>query len=252
MNVWMRIAAWAAALWLLFPACVPAQEAESRLVLRDEAAGYALLLPADWQEVTDADLLDDLVRRIGGMFLQHGRIPGAAYMRGALLPDSAPASPALIVFTLGYEAFGLGAKNVLDIADDSKIIARGLANVLQTSYLQHYPNSIMIDNYLGDDFFSLNLRSVLDFADEAGTTRNRYIKVALVASGVVILMAQYDGPPDPQRDPTIAACVREMIIVPEKTLQSVKPPYQASFLDYVLFVGAALVVFVVVRRMRGR
>jgi hypothetical protein len=176
-------------------------------------------------------------------------------MRGAVLPDSAPASPAMVVFALPYAVLGLdqqAVRNIAKNAEASQRVAASLADAMQLSYKERFPRSIMINNQLGEDFFALNLRSVLDFADEAASTRNRRMKMALAASGAVVLMAQYDGPPREDYDAAIAAGVREMIILPEQALRSVNPPFQPSPLDYALLCAAILAVFIFVRRLRRR
>ena len=247
----IRLALCLAVAWLLFPPCPQAQEAAPRSLLRDDAAGYVLPLPSGWREITDAGQLAEVAGRVCAVFMRGNSIPGASRMRGAILPDSAPASPALVVFVLDHAAaLGLDVQSVQNIAKDARKILAPLANALQESYKQMYPASIMINSQLGDDFFALNLRSVLDFADEAASTRNRRIKVMLTAAGAVVLTTQYDGPLDAERDAAIAASVREMIVLPEKNLQSVIPPYQASFLDYALLCAAILFVVILVRRAR--
>jgi hypothetical protein len=95
------------------------------------------------------------------------------------------------------------------------------------------------------------LRSVLDASDEAGSTRNRRIKFMLTASGALVLMTQYDGPADAKHDEMIAAGVRELIVLPEKNLESVKPPYQSSPLDYVLVCIAAFAALILMRKFFG-
>jgi len=249
MRIWLAFCL--AFVWLLLPLCPQAQEAAPRDMLRDDAAGYILLLPPGWREITDAGQLAEAAGRVCAVFMRGDAIPGASCMRGAILPDSAPASPALVVFALDHAAaLGLDAQSVQDIAKNPRKFLAPLANALQESYKQMYPASIMLNSQLGDDFFVLNLSSVLDFSDEAGSTRNRRIKVMLTAAGAVVLTTQYDGPFDAKFDAPIAASVREMIVLPEKNLQSAAPPYEASFLDYALLCAAILFVVMLVRRTR--
>ncbi|MDR2668899.1 MAG: hypothetical protein LBC14_02960, partial [Desulfovibrio sp.] len=109
----------------------------------------------------------------------------------------------------------------------------------------------MVNSHLGDDFFSLNLRSVTDFADEAGTTGNRHLKVMLTVNGALVLMTVYNGLPDAAYDEAVAASVRAMRVLPEKSLQRVNPPYQASLSDYLMFVGALIFFVYIVLRLRA-
>jgi hypothetical protein len=237
--------------WSFLPSPLNAQEAPAHPFLRDEGAGYELPLPsADWREITDARLLEEQARRVCVVFMRDGVIRGASSMRGAFLPDSAPASPALILFTLEYATLGLDAEAVKDMAEKSRAVAATLANAVQESFRELFPGSIMINSYLGEDFFLLNLRSVLDFSQEAATTRNRYIRMTLTARGALVLMTLYDGPPQAEYDRDIAASVRTLRILPDKALQSVRPPFEASFLDYLLLIAAILFVVYLARRFR--
>jgi hypothetical protein len=240
--------------WSFIPSPLNAQdEPAPPLLLQDDGAGYVLPLPSsDWREITDARLLEEQARRVCVVFMRDGVIRGAASMRGAFLPDSAPASPALIVFTLDYATLGLGAENVKDMAKRSRAVAATLANAVQESYRELFPRSIMVNSHLGEDFFSLNLRSVLDFSNEAATTRNRHIRMSLTAHGALVLMTQYDGPPNVAYDAALAASVREMRVLPGKEVRAVLPPFEASFFDYALILGAMVFVFFLMRRFRSK
>jgi hypothetical protein len=185
------------------------------------------------------------------VFASDGAIPGATRIRGAVLPDDAAAAPALVVFALAYAELGLDTKAVQEIAKDSQSLTATLANALQESYLRMFPKSILVNSHLGDDFFSLNLRTVTDFADEAGTTRNRHLKVALTVDGALVLMTVYDGLPVAAYDEAVAASVRALRVLPEKTLQRVNPPFQASLPDYLMLAGALVFFVYIVLRLRA-
>jgi hypothetical protein len=247
----MRIAVCFPVLLLLLPLPARSGEGAPALVLRDDVAGYALPLPAGWREVDDPDMLESLVRRVCVVFTSDGGIPGASRVRGAVRPDDAAAAPALIVFALAYAELGLDSKAVREIAKDSPSVTANLANALQESYLRMFPQSIMVNSHLGDDFFSLNLRTVTDFADEAGTTRNRILKVALTVDGALVLMTVYDGLPVAAYDEAVAASVRALRVLPEKTLRSVDPPYQASLPDYLMLAGALVFFVYIFFRLRS-
>jgi hypothetical protein len=236
---------------LLFPGRLYAQEEPPPLLLQDDAAGYVLPLPAGWREITDPSGLEEIVRRVCSFFASDGRIKGASSLRGAVFPEDAAAAPALVVFALDYAVLGLDRTAVQEIAKTSREVAAALANALQKSYMQEFPQSIMLNHHLGDDFFSLNLRTVLNFEDEAGTTRNRNLKVLLAEGGALVLMAGYDGPFNTAYDAAIAASVRAMAVLPEKKLENVNPPFQSSFLDYAMILGTILFIVYLVRRFRG-
>jgi hypothetical protein len=233
------------ALLLLTLSPLPARSGESAPapMLRDDVAGYVLPLPAGWREVDDPGMLEALVRRVCVVFASNGVIPGATRIRGAVLPDDAAAAPALVVFALAYAELGLDNKAVQEIAKDAQSLTATLANALQESYLRMFPQSIMVNSHLGDDFFSLNLRTVTDFSDEAGTTRNRHLKVALTVNGALVLMTVYDGLPVAAYDEVLAASVRALRVLPEKNLLHAGPPFHASALDY-LMLASAIVLFV--------
>jgi hypothetical protein len=236
----------------LFP--LPARSAEGApapRVLRDDVAGYVLSLPPGWREVDDPGMLEALVRRVCVVFAPDGMIPGATRIRGAVLPDDAAAAPALVVFALAYAELGLDGNAVREIAKDAKSVTATLANALQESYLRMFPQSIMVNSHLGDDFFSLNLRTVTDFADEAGTTRNRHLKVTLTVNGALVLMTAYDGPPVAAYDEALAASVRSLRALPEKALQRVNPPFQASITDYLMLAGALVFFVYIFLRLRA-
>ncbi|MDR0826323.1 MAG: hypothetical protein LBN33_00360 [Desulfovibrio sp.] len=245
----MRLAFFLLALCSLFPALARAAEDMAAAVLRDEAAGYILPLPAGWREVTDPGLLEDLVARVRAVFVLDaaGDVP---FLRGAVLPDDAQASPALMVFALDYTAFNLDKNAVQAIANDPQALTAAMANAMQEAYKENFPQSILINSHLGDDFFSLNLRTVLDFADERGTTRNRWIKVTFSVDRVLVLLTLYDGPPHAAYDESIASSVRAMRVLPEKALNKVLPPREITWLDYVLVVVAGLVCVFLILRVR--
>lgn len=144
---------------MFFPFCPYAGEgAPSVVVLRDEAAGYVLPLPPGWRELAGPDQLRDLIPRVCVLFSTDGGIPGSSSLRGAVLPDEAAASPALIVFALDYALLGLDSEAAREIAKDSRSVTATPANALQESYLRLFPRSIRINHHLGENFFSLNLR----------------------------------------------------------------------------------------------
>jgi hypothetical protein len=236
---------------MLFPFPARSGEGVPALVLRDDVAGYVLPLSANWREVDDPDMLEALVRRVCVVFASDSGIPGATRICGAVLPDDAAAAPALVVFALAYAELGLDAGAMQEIAKDSQSLTATLANALQESYLRMFPQSIMVNSQLGDDFFSLNLRTVTDFADEAGTTRNRRLKVALTVDGALVLMTVYDGLPVAAYDEAVAASVRALRVLPEKALQRVNPPFQASLLDYLMLAGALVFFVYIVLRLRA-
>ncbi|MDR1489507.1 MAG: hypothetical protein LBS65_03325 [Desulfovibrio sp.] len=237
--------------WLFLPSPLKAQDEPAPPLLRDDVAGYELPLPSSgWREISDVRLLEEQARRICVVFMRDGIIPGASLMRGAFLPDSAPASPALILFTLEYATLGLNAEAVKNMAEKPRGVAASLANAVQESYLELFPRSVMVNSYLGDDFFSLNLRSVLDFSQEEATTRNRHIRMTLTAHGALVLMTLYDGPPQAEYDRGIAASVRTLRILPDKGLQNVRPPFEASILDYLLLISAIFFTVYLARRFR--
>ncbi|MDR1686400.1 MAG: hypothetical protein LBR82_08195 [Desulfovibrio sp.] len=236
---------------LLFPLPARSGEGAPAPVLRDDVAGYVLPLPAGWREVEDPGVLEALVRRVCVVFTSDGGISGATRIRGAVPADDAAAAPALVVFALGYAELGLDTGAVKEIAKDSQSLTATLANALQESYLRMFPQSIMVNSHLGDDFFSLNLRTVTDFADEAGTTRNRHLKVMLTVNGALVLMTVYNGLPDAAYDETLAASVRALRVLPEKILQSVNPPYRASLLDYLMLAGALVFFVYIFLRVRA-
>jgi hypothetical protein len=182
--------------------------------------------------------------------MRDGVIRGASAIRGAFLPDSAPASPALILFSLDYATLGLNAETVKDMAKKSQAVAASLADAVQESYQELFPRSIMVNSALGDDFFILNLRSVLDFSQEEATTRNRLIRMTLTAHGALLLMTLYDGPPQTIYDRDIAASVRALRILPDKAVQTLRPPFEASFLDYLLLIAAIIFAVVLAGRFR--
>lgn len=249
MRIYFAVLFFAA--WLFIPSPLSAQEAPAPPLLRDDGAGYELPLPSsDWLEITDARLLEEQARRVCVVFMRDGVIRGASSMRGAFLPDSAPASPALIVFALDYASLGLDAEAVKDLAQKSRAVAATLANAVQESFLELFPGSIMVNSYLGEDFFALNLRSVLDFSQEEATTRHRLIRLTLTAHGALVLMTLYDGPPQAEYDRDIAASVRALRILPENALQNVRPPFEASFLDYLMLIGVILLAVYIARRFR--
>ena len=235
---------------LLFPTRGHAVQETSSSLLRDEAGGYILPLQQGWQEVTDTSTLQELVSRLCPFFVSGEGIPGASHIRGAVYPDDAIARPAMVVFTLDYSVLGLGRADVQDIAKDSPTAIASLANAIQTAYSESYPQSIKINSHQGEDFFSLNLRSVLDFDNEAGTTRNQHIKVVLSAKGALVMVTLYEGLANSAYDSAIAASVREMRALPESALQHVNPPFQPSFFDYVLVFVAVIFVVIIVRRLR--
>jgi hypothetical protein len=108
----------------------------------------------------------------------------------------------------------------------------------------------MVNSSLGEDFFSLNLRSVLDFSREAATTSNRQIRLTLTAHGALVLMTLYDGPPRAEYDRDIAASVLALRILPDETLQNMRPPFEASFLDYLLLIAVMIFAVHLARRFR--
>lgn len=235
-------------LWLLLAVPALAQDPPA-LALRDERLGYIVPLPQGWSEVTDQSRVEHYVRKVCA-FLAGGKnapdmpvLAGASGIRAAALPEDTAASPALVVFLLDYAALGLNAETVRELAENSEAVAANLANALQHAYLDVFPRSIMVNSYLGEDFFSLNLRSL----PEGGAARNQHFKLILTSAGALILMTLYEGPEDAAYDSAIAASVRETIIMPEHALHQVKPPYKASFADYLL-VGAALLATVVILR----
>lgn len=236
---------------LLSSAKAHAMQETSFSLLRDEAGGYILPLPQGWQEVTNASALQELVSRLCPFFISGEGISGASHVRGAVYPDDAMARPAMVLFALDYRILGLGQADVRDIAKDSPAAIASLANAIQTVYSESYPQSIKINSHQGDDFFSLNLRSVLDFDDEAGTTRNQHVKVVLAANGALAMVTLYEGPADNAYDSAIAASVRAMRALPENALQHVNPPFQPSFFDYVLVFVAIIFVAIIVRRLRS-
>jgi hypothetical protein len=245
-NMYMRVAVFFLSLWALFPLCPPAgADAPAPALLRDDAAGYVLPLPAGWQEITDPRILEDIVRRVCVVL-----VPDGGSLRAAALPSDKIAAPALVVFTLKYATLGLDTDALQKISKDSEAVTATLANAMQEAYKQAFPQSIMINSHLGDDFFSLNLRTVLDFADEKGTTRNRHLKLMLALDGVLVLMTLYDGPQVEAYDVAIAASVREMRILPDKLLQKINPPFEASFLDYLLLILSIISVVYIIKRMR--
>ncbi|MDR3176444.1 MAG: hypothetical protein LBU06_07940 [Desulfovibrio sp.] len=239
------------ALWGLCFIIPHARAEEAPVVLRDDVAGYVLPLPSGWREVDDPDVLEYLVRRVCVVFMSNGGIPGASRVKGAVLPDDAATAPVLVVFALTYADLGLDNSAVQEIAKDSRALTTNLANALQESFLRMFPQSIMINNHLGDDFFSLNLRTVADFADEAGTTRNRHLKVMLTLNGALVLMTLYDGLPNAVYDEALATSVRAMRVLPEKSLQRATSPFKASPLDYLLLVGAIAFFFYIFIRLRA-
>jgi hypothetical protein len=241
----MRLVVFFFALWALFPLCLSARAGEPPALLRDDAAGYILPLPAGWQEITDQRILEDMARRVCVIL-----VPDSGSLRGAAFSSDKAAAPALVVFALKYATLGLDTDALKEISKDSESVTATLANALQEAYKQAFPQSIMLNNHLGNEFFSLNLRTVLDFTDEQNSTRNRHLKVMLTLDGVLVLMTLYDGPPVAAYDAAIAASVREMLIFPDKQLQRVNPPFKASFLDYLLVTVSIVAVVYVIKRMR--
>jgi hypothetical protein len=245
----MPIAAWVLVLALL-PSPLYGEETPSPLIIRDDSAGYVMALPEGWQEVSDPRLRQELALRVCSLFVSGNAINGASHIRAAVLPSDPKAAPALVVFALEYSALGLTEEAIKEIAKDSEEVTATLANAIQVSYMQKFPQSIMINNHLGDDFFSLNLRTVLDSADQAASTRNRHLRMMLTLNKALILMTVYDGPPNAGYDEAIAASVREMLVLPEQNLQRANPPYEASPLDYLLLAAALVAAFFAVRALR--
>ena len=236
-------------LWGLFPSISHAQD--EPLLLRDDSVGYVLALPSKWIELSGEAAVTEQVNRLCSFFIKEGEIPGAFSLRAALLPEDEVASPAMVIFSLSYPSLGLRHEEVQEMAKDSEAITAGLANALQTSYMQAFPQSIMINNHLSEEFFSLNLRTVLDFENEQETTRNRYLKVMLTAVGAVVLVAQYDGPPNSTYDRLIATSVRNLGVLPEKALRTVNPPFKPTIFDYILLFFAVIAVVILVRKLAG-
>jgi len=247
----MRVFVVLLVVWGVFPGRLEAAEEPSRMVLHDEAAGYLLPLPAGWREVTGSGELEELVRRVAAVFLcVDGTVPGARHLRGAFLPDGGRAAPALVVFSLEYAGLGLSREAVQAIAKDARTATAGLANGIQESFMHRYPQSILVNKELGDDFFSLSVRSVGDFADEEGTTRNQHLKVMLTAGGALVLAALYEGPPDAGYDTALGGAVRELMVLPEKSLQRVNPPAGVGFLDYLMIAAAIVFAVILVGKVR--
>ena len=253
MKALIQVVAFSLALWCcLFPVNLRADGGEGgQIILRDVEAGYVLPLPVGWREVTDSSALDSLVRRVCSMFMTGDDKANLTYVRGAILPVDQKASPALVVFALDYASLGLNEAALKDITTESQTLTAGLANATQTLYMQHFPHSVKLYDRLGDDFFSLHLRTILDLADEQATTRNRYIKMLLTSERVIVLMTLYDGPSVANYEVALAKCVRELLPLAEKSLDKVNPPYQASGFDYLLVVLAIIVAVYVLRKVRA-
>ncbi|MCL1939287.1 MAG: hypothetical protein FWG04_01315 [Desulfovibrionaceae bacterium] len=220
MKLRIKIAALLLVSLLCFPDRLMAEEATpTQVIWHDAVAGYMLTLPPDWREAGDRRRVEELARRVCAVFIQGDTIPRAIHMRAAEFPDDTTASPALVVFALNYNALGLDRKAAQNVAQDSKSVVIALANALQQAYKQVFPYSIMINHHLGDDFFSLNLRSAPDKPEkDSETTRNQHLKLMLTSEGALILMTLYDGPPLAAYDSPIAAAVRSLLILPEKSL----------------------------------
>ena len=251
MKAWIQVAAILLVLWCLPPASLRAEGEAAQIIFRDDQAGYVLPLPVGWQEVTDTKALDSLVRRLCSIFMTGDRIANANHLRGAILPGDQKASPALVVFSLDYySSLGLSIEAVKDIAKEPQVLMASLANSIQQLYLQHFPQSILINHRLGDDFFVLTLRTVLDFADEPGTTRNRYIKMMVTSTRLLVLMTLYDGPTVTDYEVVIAKCVREMLVLSDRSIDKVNL-HEVTPLDYVLVILALLVAVIVIRKFRA-
>jgi hypothetical protein len=247
MKKWLRMAM---LVLVLLPLPLHGEEGPEQFLMRDDAAGYVLALPPGWREVSDSRQTRELALRVCSLFTYGDSIPGASNMRAATFPDDPQAAPAMVVFALDYAALGLSEEAVKEIAKDSEAAIAALANAIQDSYLQKFPQSIMVNNHLGEDFFSLNLRSIMDPARPEASTRNQHLRMMLTMHKALILMTLYDGPPNALYDEVIATSVRETLILPEQNLQKVIPPREVSVLDYVLMGAALVAVFYVVRALR--
>ena len=213
---------------------------EPRLHLRDDEAGYVVLLPDGWREVTDPLALKKLLDRVGVLFAKEGVISGASHIRGAVFADDARAAPALAVFALDYAGIGLTSNALDEMARDTRRVGAALADAMQVEYLKLFPQTVLVNSVLGEDYFYMHLRSVLDPADEQGSTRNRYIKLIFGAHVALMVLAQYDGPQNINYELALAKSTRESTALPEKKIRTRLPPYEASFLDYLMLVAAVI------------
>lgn len=233
---------------LLCALCCPqaalAAEGAQRAVLLDSEAGYMAPLPAGWEEA-GPDQARAAALRAGALFVVDGAIPGASGIRGALYPADAAAAPVLAVFTLDYAALGLAAAAADKVAEDARSVAAALSLALQEEYARRFPRSILVHTALGEDYFSLQLRT------EDDPPCNRHLKVMLAARGAVALAAQYDGPVNTAYEIALAGSVRETRILPGHTLQSRLPAYRPGLLDYLLLPAAVAFAAWCLARLRA-
>lgn len=222
------------------------------ILLQDDQAGYSVSLPIAWEELRDLGSLNSIIPRVCEPFVENGHIPGATGLHGAVLSGRSTASPAVAIFALDYTSLGLTRNFIERMAETPEAITVPLSEALQKLYLERFPQSVMTANKPGEDYFSLNLRTVSDLTNEKETTRNRQLKVLLTADGAVMLMSIYDGPPDGKYETDIAFIMRGLRHLPEKSLKTLVPPYETSFFDYILVFGCVLIVFFVIRRLRSR
>lgn len=230
------------AAFFTFTPPAPGHGAELGEIIADEWAGYGIYLPPGWKPVSDKEKILEIAKDVAAFsYRNDGRDSMFANAQAAIFPD-APGNPAMVFYWMDYRMLGISKEALGELAKTPEDLVSTAANALQMAYRDVFPNSIMINSYLENDTFILNLRSVVDFNNEEETTRNQTIRMIFGKDAVVVVASLYTGPPNAEYDEEISKAIREMYVNPEKTLEKAVPPFEAGIVDYLSWAGILLVV----------
>ncbi len=227
-----------------------AQQTYDGEILADNWAGYNIYLPTGWKPVHDksriTELFEDVCAFVSNDDQNHR---GFTNIQAGVLPN-APGNPAIVSYWMDYRMMGLDEKMVSKMAEDSERVVADVANTIQASYKEKYPNSIMINSHLDTDTFILYLRSILDFNNEMATTRNQIIRMTFGRDGIITIASLYTGPQDATLDGILARTLREVYIDQEKTFAKAAPAFSIGIIDYVMWIGVVLFVLYFIGRRK--